>query len=140
MNHTRPSADTWTSEPEILQHAHDFFRRFKPQSMVDYDNEQDMGINLTENWAVRAGRQYIVRDMRKHEHVGVAVRNWTVTIGAHDVAALLLTDAEGGPAQKLADGELAPPLRVDSSFAASLKQREVEVQILLSNTKPESQQ
>lgn len=38
------------------------------------DEEQTMGFNLTENWAVRAGRQYAVRDMWKHEWIGTAVR------------------------------------------------------------------
>jgi len=38
------------------------------------NSTQKMGFNLTENWAIRAGRQYKVRDMWKHEHVGVAVR------------------------------------------------------------------
>jgi len=34
--------------------------------------------------------------------------NWTVTLGAHDVAALLLTDAGPEPAEEIADGTLAP--------------------------------
>lgn len=38
------------------------------------DQRQTMGFNLTENWAIRAGRKYNVRDLWKHEHVGVAVR------------------------------------------------------------------
>ncbi|KAL5346434.1 hypothetical protein ACLOAV_008705 [Pseudogymnoascus australis] len=59
---------------------------------------QEVSFDLTENWAVRAGRQYKVRDMWLHEDVGVAVRNWTVKLGAHDVAALLLKDA--GPEPK----------------------------------------
>ncbi|KFY31763.1 hypothetical protein V493_00845 [Pseudogymnoascus sp. VKM F-4281 (FW-2241)] len=59
---------------------------------------QEIFFDLTENWAVRAGRQYKVRDMWLHEDVGVAVRNWTVKLGAHDVAALLLKDA--GPEPK----------------------------------------
>jgi len=33
-----------------------------------------MGFNLTENWAVRAGRQYKVRDMWAHRDLGIAVR------------------------------------------------------------------
>jgi alpha-galactosidase len=70
---------------------------------------QKMGFNLTENWAIAAGRIYNVRDLWKHEHVGVAVRNWTVTLEPHDVAALLMTDAGPEPADELADGELAPP-------------------------------
>ncbi|KFY98616.1 hypothetical protein V498_01375 [Pseudogymnoascus sp. VKM F-4517 (FW-2822)] len=59
---------------------------------------QEVSFDLTENWAIRAGRQYMVRDMWLHEDVGVAVRNWTVKLGAHDVAALLLKDA--GPEPK----------------------------------------
>ena len=35
---------------------------------------QKMGFNLTENWAIRAGRQYNVRDMWKHADIGIAVR------------------------------------------------------------------
>lgn len=62
-----------------------------------------------ENWAIRAGRQYNVRDLWKHEHVGIAIRNWTVTLESHDVAALLMTDAGPEPAEELADGEISPP-------------------------------
>jgi len=72
------------------------------------DTTQEMGFNLTENWAVRAGRQYHVRDMWAHEDCGIAVRNWTVTLGSHDVAALLLTDAGPEPTQELVDDEGAP--------------------------------
>jgi len=68
------------------------------------DKKQTMGFNLTENWAIRAGRQYHVRDLWKHENVGLAVRNWTVTLEPHDVAALLLADA--GPEDSAV---LAPP-------------------------------
>ncbi|KXL47727.1 glycoside hydrolase family 27 protein [Acidomyces richmondensis BFW] len=73
------------------------------------DTKQEMGFNLTENWAIRAGRQYNVRDLWKHEHVGIAIRNWTVTLESHDVAALLMTDAGPEPAEELADGEISPP-------------------------------
>jgi alpha-galactosidase len=62
------------------------------------DTTQEMTFDLTENWAVRAGRQYKVRDMWLHADVGIAVRNWTVTLESHDVAALLLTDAGPEPA------------------------------------------
>lgn len=58
---------------------------------------QTMSFGLTENWAIRAGRQYKVRDMWRHEDVGIAVRNWTVTLPPHDVAALLMTDAGPEP-------------------------------------------
>lgn len=70
---------------------------------------QTMGFNLTENWAIRAGRQYTVRDMWAHQDVGIAIRNWTVTLGAHDVAALLLTDA--GPEPSI-NPPCAPPFLV----------------------------
>ncbi|KAK4551726.1 hypothetical protein LTR86_010962 [Recurvomyces mirabilis] len=78
--------------------------------IINYENtEQELGFNLTENWAIRAGRQYQVRDMWAHKNCGIAVRNWTLTVGPHDVAALLLTDAGPEPSQELADGEIAPP-------------------------------
>ncbi|KAK5125014.1 hypothetical protein LTR85_001205 [Meristemomyces frigidus] len=35
--------------------------------------KQTMGFDLTENWAVRAGRQYNVRDMWTHTDCGIAV-------------------------------------------------------------------
>ncbi|KAI0127193.1 alpha-galactosidase [Xylariales sp. AK1849] len=56
------------------------------------DTTQDMFFNLTESWALRAGRQYTVYDMWSHADVGIAVRNWTATVPAHGVAALLLND------------------------------------------------
>lgn len=56
------------------------------------DTEQEMFFNLTESWALRAGRQYTVYDMWSHSEVGVAVRNWTATVPSHGVAALLLND------------------------------------------------
>lgn len=59
--------------------------------------------------AIRAGRQYTVRDMWAHQDVGIAIRNWTVTLGAHDVAALLLTDA--GPEPSISP-PCAPPFLV----------------------------
>jgi alpha-galactosidase len=58
---------------------------------------QAYSFDLTENWAIRAGRQYKVRDMWLHKDVGIAVRNWTVTLQPHDVAALLMTDAGPEP-------------------------------------------
>lgn len=73
------------------------------------DHPQTMGFNLTENWAIRAGRQYKVRDMWAHKDVGIAVRNWTVTLDTHDVAALLLTDAGPEPVQALDLTPCAPP-------------------------------
>lgn len=38
------------------------------------DSSQEMFFNLTESWVIRAGRQYSVYDLWKHEEVGVAVR------------------------------------------------------------------
>jgi len=60
--------------------------------------------------AIRAGRQYLVHDMWSHEDVGIAVRNWTVTLDSHDVAALVLTEA--GPEPSLIDPPCAPPFLV----------------------------
>jgi alpha-galactosidase len=69
---------------------------------------QKMSFDLTENWAIRAGRQYKVRDMWLHKNVGIAVRNWTVILEPHDVAALLMTDA--GPEPNLPKSlPCAPP-------------------------------
>lgn len=56
------------------------------------DSSARMFFNLTESWAIRSGRQYSVYDMWSHTHNGTAVRNMTVTLPAHGVAALLLTD------------------------------------------------
>jgi len=62
------------------------------------DSTQDMFFNLTESWAIRAGRQYSVYDMWTHSHTGMAIRNISLTLPAHGVAALLLKDA--GPEPK----------------------------------------
>lgn len=62
------------------------------------DEEAPMFFNLTESWAIRAGRQYSVRDLWAHTDNGTAVRNLTVTVPAHGVAALLLKDAGDEPA------------------------------------------
>lgn len=70
------------------------------------DFAQTLSFDLTENWAVRAGRQYRVRDMWAHSDVGVAVRNWSVSLQAHDVAALLMTDAGPEPADLEEEGYL----------------------------------
>lgn len=53
--------------------------------------------NLTESWAIRDGRQYSVYDMWSHTNNGTAVRNLTVTLPSHGVAALLLSDAGPEP-------------------------------------------
>jgi alpha-galactosidase len=57
------------------------------------DTPQDMFFNLTESWAVRSGRLYDVYDMWTHTHNGTALRNMTVRLPPHGVAALLLNDA-----------------------------------------------
>lgn len=62
------------------------------------DTEATMFFNLTESWAIRAGRQYSVYDMWSHTHNGTAVRNMTFSLPAHGVKALLLKDA--GPEPK----------------------------------------
>ncbi|KAK5111631.1 hypothetical protein LTR85_011809 [Meristemomyces frigidus] len=62
------------------------------------DTNATMSFNLTESWAVRAGRQYSVYDMWKHRTTGIAVRNMTFSLPAHGVAALLLKDDGPEPA------------------------------------------
>lgn len=57
------------------------------------DTPQDMFFNLTESWAIRSGRLYDVYDMWTHTNNGTAMRNLTVTLPPHGVAALLLNDA-----------------------------------------------
>ena len=43
--------------------------------IINTSNETaDIAFDLTENWAIRAGRQYHVRDMWAHANCGVAVR------------------------------------------------------------------
>lgn len=101
------------------------------------DTTQTLGFNLTENCtgsnapsherfpltnsigAVRAGRQYKVRDLWLHQNIGTAVRSvhfgtihipqseltmicrtWNVTLPSHGVAALLLTDDGPEPANE----------------------------------------
>jgi alpha-galactosidase len=56
------------------------------------DTPQSMFFNLTESWAIKAGRRYLVYDMWSHTHNGTAVRNMTPDLPAHGVAALLLND------------------------------------------------
>ncbi|KAF8523840.1 glycoside hydrolase superfamily [Gautieria morchelliformis] len=58
----------------------------------------EMFFNLTESPWIRAGRQYSVRDLWAHTDNGTAVRNFTTTLPAHGVAALLLKDAGDEPA------------------------------------------
>ena len=62
------------------------------------DSQQTMSFNLTESWAIRAGRQYSVYDMWSQTQNGTAVRNMTFSLPAHGVAALLLNDAGPEPA------------------------------------------
>lgn len=61
------------------------------------DEAADMSFNLTESWAIRAGRQYEVYDLWAHTQNGTALRNITVNVPAHGVAALLLNDAGPEP-------------------------------------------
>lgn len=56
-----------------------------------------MSFNLTESWAIRAGRQYHVRDLWAHTDNGTAVRNITTNVPPHGVSVLLLTDAGNEP-------------------------------------------
>jgi len=69
------------------------------------DTTQTMFFNLTESWAIRAGRQYSVYDMWQHNTTGIAVRNMTFSLPAHGVKALLLTDV--GPEPASLDGSCA---------------------------------
>ena len=61
------------------------------------DQPADMFFNLTESWAIRAGRLYDVYDMWSHTHNGTVMRNMTLNLQAHGVAALLLNDAGPEP-------------------------------------------
>ncbi|RMZ10253.1 hypothetical protein D0864_01328 [Hortaea werneckii] len=63
------------------------------------DTAQQMSFNLTESWAIRAGRQYSVYDLWTHENAGIAVRNISMELPAHGVSALLLNDAGPEPEQ-----------------------------------------
>ena len=62
------------------------------------DTPRDMSFNLTESWAIRAGRQYRVYDMWSHTDNGTILRNMTLNLPPHGVAALLLNDAGPEPA------------------------------------------
>jgi len=57
----------------------------------------EMFFNLTESPWIRAGRQYAVRDLWSHTNNGTAIRNMTLTLPSHGVAALVLTDAGNEP-------------------------------------------
>lgn len=61
------------------------------------DQPAEMFFNLTESWAIRAGRVYSVYDMWSHTDNGTALRNISLTLPAHGVAALLLNDAGPEP-------------------------------------------
>ncbi|GAB1732738.1 hypothetical protein NU195Hw_g7334t1 [Hortaea werneckii] len=61
------------------------------------DTAQQMSFNLTESWAIRAGRKYSVYDLWTHENAGLAVRNFSMKLPAHGVSALLLNDAGPEP-------------------------------------------
>ncbi len=62
------------------------------------DTPQQMSFNLTESWAIRAGRIYSVYDMWSHTNNGTAYRSISLTLPPHGVAALLLNDAGPEPA------------------------------------------
>jgi len=61
------------------------------------DAPRQMAFNLTESWAIRAGRKYSVYDMWSHTHNGTAERSIELTLPPHGVAALLLNDAGPEP-------------------------------------------
>ncbi|KAG7286441.1 hypothetical protein NEMBOFW57_008751 [Staphylotrichum longicolle] len=63
-----------------------------------HDTPQQMSFNLTESWAIRAGRVYSVYDMWSHTNNGTAYRSISLTLPPHGVAALLLNDAGPEPA------------------------------------------
>ncbi|KAH0379172.1 hypothetical protein KCU84_g996, partial [Aureobasidium melanogenum] len=69
------------------------------------ESAQEMFFNLTESWAIRAGRQYTVYDMWQHKDIGIAIRNMTLQLPAHGVTALLLNNA--GPEPASLDGSCA---------------------------------
>ena len=71
-----------------------------------HDRPADMFFNLTESWAIRAGRLYEVYDLWSHTTNGTALRNMTVHLPPHGVAALLLKDS--GP----------EPTNIDSPYCA----------------------
>lgn len=56
-----------------------------------------MSFNLTESWAIRAGRTYSVRDLWAHTNNGTAIRSVTAVVPAHGVGALLLKDQGDEP-------------------------------------------
>jgi len=51
-----------------------------------------MSFNITESWAIRAGRQYSVRDLWAHTDNGTVPHNITTEVPAHGVTVLLLED------------------------------------------------
>jgi alpha-galactosidase len=62
-----------------------------------FDRPAEIFFNLTESWAIRAGRVYNVYDMWSHTDNGTALRNISLTLPAHGVVALLLNDAGPEP-------------------------------------------
>ncbi|KAK4243591.1 putative alpha-galactosidase B [Corynascus novoguineensis] len=62
-----------------------------------HDEPRQMAFNLTESWAIRAGRVYSVYDMWAHTENGTAYRNISLTLPPHGVAAVLLNDAGPEP-------------------------------------------
>ncbi|PGH20063.1 hypothetical protein AJ80_03713 [Polytolypa hystricis UAMH7299] len=61
------------------------------------DETAELSFNLTESWAIRAGRLYDVYDMWSHTNNGTAYRDISITLPPHGVAALLLNDAGPEP-------------------------------------------
>ncbi|KAL2178186.1 glycoside hydrolase family 27 protein [Thermothelomyces heterothallicus CBS 202.75] len=65
------------------------------------DEPRHMSFNLTESWAIRAGRLYSVYDLWTHTDNGTAYRNISLALPPHNVAALLLNGA--GPEPEAAE-------------------------------------
>jgi len=62
------------------------------------DKPSDMFFSLAESPWIRAGRQYLVRDLWAHTDNGTAIRNFTArAVPPHGVVALLLTDGGDEP-------------------------------------------
>jgi alpha-galactosidase len=72
----------------------------------------DIIFNLTESWAIRAGRAYNVYDMWSHTHNGTVLRNITINLPTHGVAALLFNDERPEP----------PPEELDLPYCAGWSQ------------------
>ncbi|KAK3942503.1 glycoside hydrolase [Diplogelasinospora grovesii] len=89
----------WTSDP---QYPAQYWTGNSSYGVVfmllnTLDTPQTMFFNLTESWAIRAGRVYSVYDMWSHTLNGTATRNMSVTVPPHGVSALLLNDVGPEP-------------------------------------------